>query len=399
MTMTRNLSLVLLVLSASVPQGVSGDAHAGTLLAQIEAFAEMGSHKTLLAAVQAANLTDALKGEGPLTIMAPNDEAFATAFKAMGVTADQVLDGAKGGDETLKTILLYHAVGSKVMAANVTDGMEAETLQGEKFTVNLPEGKDPTITGGGILPVANVITTDVEVSNGVIHVIDQVLIPPSFAAAMKAQMKNTLLAGAEAAGLTTLLAAVKKAGLEDALKGEGPLTIMAPSNEAFEAAFKALGITADQALELPDLKAILMYHAVGSKVMGADVKDGMEVETLQGEKFTVNVKNGTVTITGGDILPVATVVAGDNEFSNGVAHVIDQVLVPPTISEKLKAAAAEKPAAGAGEKTAENVPKLSNATTTAAPEAERAVDHATRSLKAATGLLLGIFGLISVVLA
>jgi len=134
-------------------------------------------------------------------------------------------------------------------------------------------------------------------------------------------------------------------------------------------------------------------------VMGADVKDGMEVETLQGEKFTVNVKNGTVTITGGDILPVATVVAGDNEFSNGVAHVIDQVLVPPTISEKLKAAAAEKPAAGAGEKTAENVPKLSNATTTAAPEAERAVDHATRSLKAATGLLLGIFGLISVVLA
>lgn len=398
MTMTRNLSLVLLVLSASVPQGVRGDAHAGTLLAQIEAFAEMGSHKTLLAAVQAANLTDALKGEGPLTIMAPNDEAFATAFKAMGVTADQVLDGAKGVDETLKTILLYHAVGSKVMAANVTDGMEAETLQGEKFTVNLPEGKDPTITGGGILPVANVITTDVEVSNGVIHVIDQVLIPPSFAAAMKKEMKNTLLAGAEAAGLTTLLAAVKKAGLEDALKGEGPLTIMAPSNEAFDAAFKALGITADQALELPDLKAILMYHAVGKKVMSSDISDGMEVETLQGEKFTVNMKDGKATITGGDILPAATVETGDIAVSNGVAHVIDQVLIPPTISKALKGGAAEKKPADDKKAGAAPAPATAPAPAPAAAD-DKSVDHASRSLKAATGLLLGIFGLSSLLLA
>ena len=80
------------------------------------------------------------------------------------------------------------------------------------------------------------------------------------------------------------------------------------------------------------------------KVMSSDISDGMEVETLQGEKFTVNMKDGKATITGGDILPAATVETGDIAVSNGVAHVIDQVLIPPTISKALKGGAAEKPA-------------------------------------------------------
>merc|ERR1719160_307134 len=207
-------------------------------------------------------------------------------------------------------------------------------------------------------------------SNGVVHVIDQVLIPPAIAEAWAAADTSNvnLYQAAQGAGFTTLLAAVDKAGLADALKGEGPLTIMAPTNAAFEKAFKALDITPQQALELPDLKAILMYHAVGKKVMSSDISDGMEVETLQGEKFTVNMKDGKATITGGDILPAANVIGTDVMASNGVVHVIDMVLIPPTISKALKEAAA---------------PPAEPDTTTSAPDA--AADHAARSQMPATG--------------
>jgi len=396
--MTRGLSLVLLILSASVfPQEVSGDAHAETLLGKAEASTD---HTILVEAVKAAGLADALKGEGPLTIMAPTDAAFEAAFSALSLTKDQVLEGAKGGDETLKTILLYHAVGSKVMAADVTDGMEVETLQGEKFTVNAGGDGTTTITGGGILPAATVTSADIMASNGVVHVIDQVLIPPAIAKAWAAADTSNvnLYQAAQGAGFTTLLAAVDKAGLADALKGDGPLTIMAPTNAAFEKAFKALDITPQQALELPDLKAILMYHAVGKKVMSSDISDGMEVETLQGEKFTVNMKDGKATITGGDILPAATVETGDIAVSNGVAHVIDQVLIPPTISKALKGGAAEKKPADDKKAGAAPAPATAPAPAPAAAD-DKSVDHASRSLKAATGLLLGIFGLSSLLLA
>merc|ERR550514_1960153 len=215
--------------------------------------------------------------------------------------------------------------------------MEVETLQGEKFTVNMKDGK-ATITGGDILPAANVIGTDVMASNGVVHVIDMVLIPPTISTALKADMTpNIVELAAGQPEFKTLVAAVKAAGLADALAAEGPFTIMAPNDAAFEAAFKALGITAEEALENPALGDILKYHAVSGKVMAADVKDGMEVETLQGEKFTVNMKDGKATITGGDILPAANIIGTDVMASNGVVHVIDMVLIPPTISTALKA--------------------------------------------------------------
>jgi transforming growth factor-beta-induced protein len=294
----------------------------------------------LVAAVEKAGLAETLAGDGPLTIMAPNDDAFKAAFKALGITAEEALE-----NPALKDILLYHAIGKKVMAADVSDGLEVETLQGEKFTVGIKEGAAPTITGGDILPAAKVISTDIAASNGVVHVIDMMLIPPTISAALKAAATPNLLKLAESqtqtdgTGFNTLVAAVKKAGLAEALAGPGPLTIMAPNDKAFEAAFKALGITAEQALENPALGAILTYHAVPAKVMAADVSDGLKVDTVQGEQFTVNVKDGAPTITGGDILPAAKVIGTDIAASNGVVHVIDMMLVPPTISDALKAAA------------------------------------------------------------
>merc|ERR550514_1525240 len=214
-------------------------------------LAKDNGFNTLVAAVTKADLVGALEGEGPLTIMAPNDDAFAACFDALGISAEQAL-----ASPDLKAILLYHAVGAKVMAADVTDGLEVETLQGEKFTVGIKAGIDPTITGGSILPPANVITTDVEASNGIIHVIDQVLVPPTISAKMQPNLLQLAQSQTQTdgTGFNTLVAAVTKAGLGEALAGPGPLTIMAPNDKAFEDAFKALGITAEEALENPALE-------------------------------------------------------------------------------------------------------------------------------------------------
>lgn len=193
-----------------------------------------------------------------------------------------------------------------------------------------------------------------------------------------------LLDVAEGAGsLSTLVAAAKAADLVDTLAGEGPLTIMAPTDEAFEVALKALSLTLDQALALPELKEILMYHAVSGKVLAVDVTDGLKVKTLQGEEFTLKMGEAETTITGGDILPPAKVIQSDLMASNGVIHVIDQVLIPPRISVALKAAAAG---------TATSTPPATDTTSSA--------DQAGHSFSApATTGLLAMFGFISAMLA
>ncbi|GAE34162.1 fasciclin domain-containing protein [Halalkalibacter akibai] len=118
---------------------------------------------TLVAAVQAAELVEALKGDGPFTVFAPTDEAFATLLNELDMTAEELL-----ASEELANILLYHVVAGNVKSADLEDGMEVETLNGEKVIISL----DPVQVND-----ANVITADIEASNGVIHVIDSVLIP------------------------------------------------------------------------------------------------------------------------------------------------------------------------------------------------------------------------------
>lgn len=132
----------------------------------VETAIAAGSFNTLVAAVSAAGLADTLSGEGPFTVFAPTDEAFAALPAG---TVDALLADPTGD---LTQILLYHVLGSKAMAADVTDGLEVETLQGStvKFSV-----KD----GNVMINDAMIIAFDVEASNGVIHVIDAVIMPPS----------------------------------------------------------------------------------------------------------------------------------------------------------------------------------------------------------------------------
>jgi transforming growth factor-beta-induced protein len=132
----------------------------------VDTAVSAGNFNTLVAAVQAAGLVETLKGEGPFTVFAPTDEAFAAIPKE---TLDALLADPSGD---LTQILLYHVVPGKVMAADVTDGLEATTVQGSKVKFTVADGKV-------MINDATIVTTDIETSNGVIHVIDAVILPPS----------------------------------------------------------------------------------------------------------------------------------------------------------------------------------------------------------------------------
>ena len=267
-----------------------------------------GSFNTLIAAVQAAGLEDALRGDGPLTVFAPTDEAFAALPEG---TVESLL----ADPEALADILLYHVLAGKVMAESVADGLAADTLQGAPVSFSIVDGK-PMING------ANIIATDVEASNGVIHVIDAVILPPAEGAMEDDAMAKDIVDTAIAAGsFNTLIAAVQAAGLEDALRGDGPLTVFAPTDEAFAALPEG---TVESLLADPEALAdILLYHVLAGKVMAESVADGLAADTLQGAPVSFSIVDGKPMING------ANIVATDVEASNGVIHVIDAVILPP----------------------------------------------------------------------
>lgn len=137
---------------------------AGHSMDIVDTAVNAGSFTTLVAAVEAAGLVDTLKGEGPFTVFAPTDEAFA-ALPAGTVEA------LLADPDALAAILTYHVVAGKVMSTDLSDGMMAPTVNGADITI--------TTEGGVMVNDANVVTADIEASNGVIHVIDKVILPPS----------------------------------------------------------------------------------------------------------------------------------------------------------------------------------------------------------------------------
>lgn len=274
-----------------------------------------GRFTTLVAAVQAAGLAETLSGEGPFTVFAPTDEAFAALPAG---TLDTLLEDPAAD---LKDILLYHVIPGKVMAADVAGLETAETALGKEVTFRIDGDKV-------FINDAQVILTDIEASNGVIHVIDSVILPPADdamateeedAMAAEADIVDTAVADGR---FTTLVAAVQAAGLVETLKGEGPFTVFAPTDEAFA---KLPAGTIDALLEQPegDLKDILLYHVVSGKVMAADVVKLTSAETVLGPEVQVRVEGDQVFINDAQVLIT------DIQTSNGVIHVIDSVLLPP----------------------------------------------------------------------
>ena len=203
---TLGLTLAGLVLT------LSGSVRAGEKKDIVDTAVAAGQFKTLAAALQAADLVDTLKGEGPFTVFAPTDKAFAKLPE--GTVQGLLKPESKGA---LTGILAYHVVAGSVEAADVVKLSNATTLNGQRVDIAVKDG-------GVMIDAAKVVVTDIKCSNGVIHVIDSVILPAS---------DNIPATAVKAGTFKTLVAAAKVAGLVDALSGDKPLTVFAPTDEAF----------------------------------------------------------------------------------------------------------------------------------------------------------------------
>lgn len=259
---------------------------------------------TLVAALRQAELLDVLLGEGPYTVFAPTNEAFESA----GIT-----DLSAFSQEKLQNVLLYHVVSGSITSDQLKAGPVA-TASGEDFYVSLPES--------GVYINGNTMVTaaDLMAENGVVHVLDGVLMPP-------AQTITEIVAAraeAENPEFTLLLRAVQRAGLAQTLSGEGPYTVFAPTDAAFEAAgFDAAAI---DAASPETLQNILLYHVVGARVFSTDLSTG-DVTTAQGGSIAVDTENLSLTDEQ-DHIANLNAESLDILATNGVIHVIDAVLLP-----------------------------------------------------------------------
>lgn len=264
----------------------------------------------LKAAVVRAELQNTLATTPNLTVFAPNNAAFIAA----GLTEAVVNSTAK---ETLQAILTYHVLGTKVVSSSVPAGPNAEvtTLNGAK--VYATRGASGVFING-----VKVVTADVNASNGVIHVIDRVLLPPSGNIVQVAQAN---------ANFSYLVAAVLRAdasgtSISGALSAAGPLTVFAPVNQAFiDAGFPT--IASINAADPNTLKNILLYHVVAARVFSSDLTEGAQPTTAQGGKVTIKLAGGAK-LRGVSNTSDANITATDIVTTNGVIHVIDKVLLP-----------------------------------------------------------------------
>lgn len=272
-----------------------------------------GNFDTLVSAVKAAELSDTLRGEGPFTVFAPNDAAF---DKLPQESLDDLLKPEN--KKKLQTILTYHVVPGRITAQEIRNTQTVQTVQGESLDIATADDK-VTING------ANVLQTDIEASNGLIHVVDTVLMPPSARedASAEAGRGKTIVEIAKGdQNFSTLVAALDAAGLADDLKGEGPFTVFAPTNKAFD----QLGQRQVNKLLMPSnresLQKILTYHVVSGEMKAGQLQQTETVETLSGDSLIISTKGEQAFVNN------ATILQTDVQASNGVIHVIDRVMIP-----------------------------------------------------------------------
>ena len=262
----------------------------------------------LVEAVVAAGLVDTLS-TGNLTVLAPTNAAFAALLTELGTTKAALLANVP----LLKAVLSYHVLGQRVRSADVPLGKALVPLGGGFFKIESSNGLKVT---DGRNRVARITATDLQASNGVVHVVDRVLLPAD----------KGLVATAQALpDFSILVEAVVAAGLVDTLNGPGPFTVFAPTNAAFAALLGELGVGKEALLANKALLAqVLTYHVVPGRVLKAEVPVGAAIKTVQGQTFSVN---ASLQITD-QRMRTSQTTATDVFTSNGVIHGVDRVLLP-----------------------------------------------------------------------
>jgi transforming growth factor-beta-induced protein len=267
----------------------------------LDAAMGLADFSSLVAALAKANLATTFMMDGSYTVFAPTNDAFAAFLASINVSFEDL------SAEDLMPILQYHVIGAEVFSGSLETGYVNtiyEAMEGKAVSILVEVDGGVTLNGS-----IQVTTADVETSNGVIHVIDGVLTPTSV---VDIALNNS--------GFSYLVEAVVKAGLVETLSAEGPFTIFAPTDAAFEQLFADLGVSGIEELSAEALIPILQYHVVAGNVRSTDLVEG-DVETLNGS-FALSLA-GPVTINGS-----TEVVATDVQGTNGVVHVIDEVLLP-----------------------------------------------------------------------
>lgn len=282
------------------------------------------SLSTLVAAVQFASdnndLVTLLDSPGNLTVFAPTNAAFDALAVELTETA-----GATGADlltpankPLLRSVLQYHVLTSTVNASAIPFGKAITSAEGSVFKIDT--GSPPTITDGRNR-TAKITATDIEASNGVVHLIDRVILPADKNIVQTAQA----LAAGNPAEFSILVEAVVAADLVATLSGPGPFTVFAPTDAAFAALLAELGVSkADLLANKPLLTKVLTYHVAPGRYFKAEVPVGQPITMAQ---------TGTISISGSFAITdargrVSTIVATDTLTSNGVIHVVDKVLLP-----------------------------------------------------------------------
>jgi len=315
-SVSRRLLLKGLVVGAAVApfagKGLPAMAQSGGKTI-VDVAVGAGVFKTLVAAVQAAGLAETLSGPGPFTVFAPTDDAFA---KLPAGTVENLLKPENKA--TLVSILTYHVVSGRRSSGSLSTSGGARSLQGGPIGFEL-NGKEATLTDGKG-GTAKVTSANVQASNGVIHIIDTVIMPPD---APKTDTVDTAVA---AGSFKTLVAAVQAAGLVETLKGTGPFTVFAPSDEAFAKLPEGLVTELVKPENKAVLTQILTYHVVAGDLQSSDLIPGNRApKTVQGGRLSIYKSANGVMVN------KSMVTAANILTTNGVIHVIDSVLLPKGI--------------------------------------------------------------------
>merc|ERR1711865_457529 len=290
-------------------------------LPNIVELAQSVDDLSTFAAVVAGDLAETLSSPGPFTVFAPTNEAFSALPEG---TLDTLLKPEN--KDTLVDILTYHVLASEVLSTDLKFFQRVKTVEGK--SVHVCKTRKGVFVSPDDKDFKTVVGADNMASNGVAHIIDGVLLPP---AGLADALPNIVELAQSVPDLSTLVAAVVAGDLVDTLSSAGPFTVFAPTNEGFA----ALPAGTLDSLMKPENKAqlvdILTYHVLPEKVLSKDIESFQEVVTLEGKKLHVTKFGGKVQV--GPSLEskdLKQVTAADNIASNGVVHIINGVLIPPS---------------------------------------------------------------------